>query len=48
METVRLNLVVDATLERKFREAVFKRYGMKKGNIQKATEEALEEWIAKK
>jgi hypothetical protein len=45
MGTTRLNLVVDADLEQKFRRAVFEKYGMKKGNIQKAVEEALEEWM---
>jgi hypothetical protein len=45
MGTTRLNLVVDEELEQKFRRAVFERYGMKKGNIQKAVEEALQEWM---
>lgn len=47
MGTRRLNLVVDEELENKFRRAVFEKYGMKKGNIQIAVEEALHEWIAK-
>jgi hypothetical protein len=47
MGTTRLNLVVDEDLEQKFRRAVFERYGMKKGNIQKAVEEALGEWMDK-
>jgi hypothetical protein len=45
--TKRLNLVVEDELEENFRNAVFRAYGMKKGNIQKAVEEALGEWIAK-
>lgn len=45
MGTTRLNLVVDEDLEQKFRRAVFEKYGMKKGNIQKAVEEALQEWM---
>jgi len=45
MGTTRLNLVVDEDFEQKFRRAVFEKYGMKKGNIQKAVEEALEEWM---
>ena len=45
MGTTRLNLVVDEELEQNFRRAVFEKYGMKKGNIQKAVEEALEEWM---
>ena len=43
----RINLVLSDELEAKFREEVFHRFGMKKGNIQKAIEEAIEEWIAK-
>ncbi len=43
----RINLVLADDLEGKFREQVFLRYGMKKGNIQKAVEEAIEDWIAK-
>jgi hypothetical protein len=45
--TVRLNLTVSESLEREFREIVFKRYGLHKGDIQKAVEEALRLWIAK-
>jgi hypothetical protein len=45
MVTTRINLVLDEDLEQKFRNAVFQKYGMKKGNIQKAVEEALGEWI---
>ncbi len=44
-KTTRLNLVVDEDLEQKFRRAVFDKYGMKKGNIQKAVEEALQDWM---
>ena len=42
-----LNLVVSDSLEQAFREAVFKKIGMKKGNLTKATEEALQDWIMK-
>ena len=38
----RMNLVLDADLEEKFRNAVFKSKGMKKGNISEAVEEAIE------
>ena len=41
----RMNLVLDADLEEKFRNAVFKSKGMKKGNISEAVEEAIELWI---
>jgi hypothetical protein len=43
----KLNLVVSDELETCFRNAVFKKYGMKRGNITKATEEALTDWIKK-
>lgn len=46
-DTARLNLVLDKDVEEKFRRAVFEKYGMKKGNIQIAVEEALREWIAR-
>ncbi len=42
---VRINITLPEDLEKKFREEVFKRYGMKKGNIAKATEEAIRNWI---
>ncbi len=35
-------------LDKQFREAVFNRFGMKKGNLTIAIEEALTEWINKK
>jgi hypothetical protein len=43
----KMNIVLDDKLEQKFREAVFKVKGMKKGNISKAIEEALLCWIEK-
>jgi hypothetical protein len=45
--TVRLNLTISESLEREFRETVFKRFGLHKGDIQKAVEEAIKLWIAK-
>jgi hypothetical protein len=42
----KLVLTVSEELEKRFREAVYKRYGMKKGNISKAVREALELWIS--
>jgi len=42
----RLVLTIPEELEQRFREAVYKRFGMKKGNITKAVVEALESWIA--
>ena len=45
--TKRLNLVLTEDTEERFRRAVFEKYGMKKGNIQIAVEEALHDWITK-
>lgn len=41
----KLNFVIRDTLDEKFRGEVFKRKGMKKGNLTEALEEALELWI---
>ena len=43
----KINLVVSDELEKQFRDAVFKKFGMKRGNITKATEDALKDWIKK-
>ena len=40
-----LALNVEDDLEKRFRETVFKRKGMKRGNITEALEEAIEQWI---
>jgi len=40
-----LNIEIDDQLNEKFREEVFRRMGMKKGNIKKAIEEAISMWI---
>ena len=42
-----LGLNVDNELERRFREAVYQRKGMKRGNLTEALEEAIEEWVTK-
>ena len=39
------NLNVEDKLDEKFREAVVKKKGMKKGNITEALEEAMVLWI---
>jgi len=43
MGIINANLPDD--LEDKFRTAVFNRFGMKRGNINKAVEEAIRNWI---
>jgi len=43
----KMNIVLKDKTEEKFREAVFKAKGMKKGNISEAMEEAIEDWIEK-
>lgn len=44
----RLNFVLSDDLEQKFRKTVAQRLGMKKGNMQKAIEEAINMWISQK
>jgi len=46
-ETGTLNLIISDELERQFREAIYKKYGMRKGNITKAVEDAITDWINK-
>jgi len=41
----KINLTISDELETRFREEVFKRLGMRKGNIQIAIEEAIKLWI---
>ena len=41
----KMNVVLDDELEKRFRETVFKRKGMKKGNISAALEEAIRQWM---
>jgi hypothetical protein len=42
----KLNIKIDEKLDNKFRKEVFKRKGMKKGNLTKAVEEAMLLWIS--
>ena len=42
-----INLVIDDALDKRFRDEVNRRLGMKKGNIKIAIEEAMEAWIIK-
>ena len=43
----KLNISLSDELEEKFRKTVFDKFGMKKGNINKAFEEAINDWIQK-
>lgn len=43
--TKKLTVLIDDNLDEKFRETVFRRKGMHKGNITSAVEEALENWV---
>jgi hypothetical protein len=44
----KLNLVISDNLDNKFRQEVAERLGMKKGNLTKAVEEALNLWLNEK
>ena len=44
----KITLVLDDEVELKFKDAIYKTKGMKRGNIQKAIEEAIEMWIKEK
>ena len=44
----KITLTLDDDLEKRFREEIYKRLGMKKGNIQVAIEEAIELWVKSK
>lgn len=41
----RIILTIDDNLDKQFRNEVNKRYGMKKGNIKIAIEDAIQQWI---
>jgi hypothetical protein len=41
----KINLIIKEEIDKKFREEVFKRKGMKKGNLTEALEEAIMMWI---
>nr|MDO8099964.1 hypothetical protein [Candidatus Njordarchaeota archaeon] len=42
----KLTIPIRDDIDRRFREAVFRRKGMKKGNIANAVEEAMIMWIS--
>ena len=41
----RMDIILPDDLEQRFREEVFERYGMKRGNITKAVQEAIKQWM---
>jgi len=43
----RIDIVISDELENKFRKEISNRLGMKKGNMSKAVEEAIIDWIKK-
>jgi len=43
----RINFVIPDDLEKQFRDKVFKDYGMKKGNISEALQDAIKQWLKK-
>lgn len=43
----RMDIIIPDDLEKRFREEVFKRLGMKRGNITVAIQEAIKQWIEK-
>jgi hypothetical protein len=43
----KIDLIISDELEKKFRDNVYKRYGLKRGNIKTAIEEAIADWIEK-
>ncbi len=42
----RIDVILPDELEQKFREAVFKRKGMKRGNVTDSVQEAINLWLA--
>ena len=44
----KMYVVLPDDIEEQFREEVFNRFGMKKGNLSIAIEEAIKEWINKR
>ena len=41
----RIDVILPDELEKKFRNKVFKKFGMKRGNITAAISEAIKQWI---
>ncbi len=47
MGNIKMQVVVDEELARKFREKAGQKFGARKGTISRAFSKALEEWIKK-
>jgi hypothetical protein len=43
----RMQVVLSDPIEKKLREKAFAKYGLKKGSISKAIEEAIKAWVEK-
>ena len=43
----KMNLDIDDKVDKKFRDSVYKKKGMKKGNLTDSVEEAMLLWITK-
>jgi hypothetical protein len=41
-----INVKISEELDRKFRETIAKKFGVKKGNLKMAVEEALRKWVS--
>ncbi len=42
-----MQIVIADSLEKELREKAYKKYGLKKGSISKAVEDALKDWVKK-
>jgi hypothetical protein len=42
----RLDLTIDPELDKQFRDMVYRKFGMKKGNLRTALEEAIKLWLS--
>ena len=44
----RIDIILPEELEKRFRETVYKRKGMKRGNMKEALQEAIQLWVETK
>jgi hypothetical protein len=42
----KINLIIDDKIEKRFRDTVYRRKGMKKGNLTDSVEEAMILWVS--